>query len=89
MRQTINGADFRRLILSAAASIEIHKQKLSQSNRRANDLAAQVEKMKKQILELWEELPPTFVSSSETGLGRQEILDYIESVLENLKEENK
>jgi GTP-binding protein len=45
--------------------------------------------MKKQILELWEELPPTFVSSSETGLGRQEILDYIESVLENIKEENK
>ena len=54
-----------------------------------NALAAQVDKMKKQILELWEELPPTFVSSSETGLGRQEILDYIESVLENLKEENK
>ena len=54
-----------------------------------NALAAQVEKMKKQILELWEELPPTFVSSSETGLGRQEILDYIESVLENIKEENK
>ena len=32
MRQTINGADFRRLILSAAASIEIHKQKLNDLN---------------------------------------------------------
>jgi GTP-binding protein len=40
--------------------------------------------MKKQILEHWEELPPTFVSSSETGLGREEILNYIESVLADL-----
>ena len=32
MRQTINGADFRRLMLSAAASIEIHKQKLNDLN---------------------------------------------------------
>ena len=52
-----------------------------------NALAAQIEKNKQQILELWEELPPTFVSSSETGLGREEILDYIGSVLESLKEQ--
>ena len=32
MRQTINGADFRRLVLSAAASIEIHKQQLNDLN---------------------------------------------------------
>ena len=32
MRQTINGADFRRLIISAAASIEIHKQQLNELN---------------------------------------------------------
>jgi GTP-binding protein len=53
-----------------------------------NALAGQVEKNKKQILELWEELPPTFISSSETGLGREEILGYIESVLESIKENN-
>ena len=52
-------------------------------------LAKQIDKMKAQILELWEELPPTFVSSSETGLGREEILGYIGSVLETLKEEDK
>ena len=50
-------------------------------------LEAQIEKMKAQILELWEELPPTFVTSSETGLGREEILEYIGSVLETIKEE--
>ena len=32
MRQTINGTDFRRLMLSAAASIEIHKQQLNELN---------------------------------------------------------
>ncbi|MBR3973303.1 MAG: DAK2 domain-containing protein [Oscillospiraceae bacterium] len=32
MRQTINGADFRRLVISAAASIEIHKQQLNDLN---------------------------------------------------------
>ena len=32
MRQTINGADFRRLILSAAAAIEIHKQPINELN---------------------------------------------------------
>ena len=32
MRQTINGADFRRMIISAAASIEIHKQALNELN---------------------------------------------------------
>ena len=32
MRQTINGADFRRLMISAAASIEINKQKLNELN---------------------------------------------------------
>ena len=32
MRQTINGADFRRLVISAAAGIEINKQKLNDLN---------------------------------------------------------
>ena len=32
MRQTMNGADFRRLVISAAASIEIHKQTLNELN---------------------------------------------------------
>ena len=32
MRQTINGAEFRRLIISAAASIEINKQTLNELN---------------------------------------------------------
>ena len=51
-----------------------------------NALAAQIEKNKQKILEHWEELPPTFVSSSESGQGREEILNYIDSVLKSLNE---
>ena len=50
-------------------------------------LEKQIGKIKSQILERWEELPPTFVSSSETGLGREDILEYIGSVLESLDQE--
>ena len=46
--------------------------------------AAQVEKNKARLLEEWEELPPVFVSSSVSGLGREEILNYIGTVLQNL-----
>ena len=50
-----------------------------------NALAAQIEKNKQKILELWEELPPVFVRSSETSQGREEILNYIESVLNTME----
>ncbi len=32
------------------------------------------------LLEFWEELPPVFVTSSESGAGREELLDYIEQL---------
>lgn len=48
----------------------------------------QIEKNRQMILEHWEELPPVFVSSSETGLGKDEILDYIGSILETLDNKN-
>ena len=49
-----------------------------------NVLKAQVEKNKLRLLESWEELPPVFVSSSETAMGKEEILDYIDRVLKSL-----
>ncbi|MBP3562807.1 MAG: YihA family ribosome biogenesis GTP-binding protein [Bacteroidales bacterium] len=54
-----------------------------------NALAAQIDRMKAQILEHWEDLPPTFISSAETGLGREEILGYIEEVLAGMEQESK
>ena len=49
-----------------------------------NALAARIEENNKTLLEYWEELPPVFVSSSETGAGKDEITDYIENVLKSL-----
>lgn len=36
----------------------------------------------------WEELPPIFATSSEKGTGREEILDYINTINNNLKNGN-
>jgi len=43
-----------------------------------------VEAFKQAMLETWEELPPIFVSSATTGKGREEIVDYIDTVNENI-----
>ncbi|MDE5660468.1 MAG: ribosome biogenesis GTP-binding protein YihA/YsxC [Muribaculaceae bacterium] len=45
-----------------------------------NALAANIDSYKRQLLRQWEELPPIFVTSSETGLGREALLDYIEEL---------
>ena len=39
-----------------------------------------VEAYKKALLETWEELPPIFVTSAEKKQGRDDVLDYIESI---------
>lgn len=35
---------------------------------------------KKEMLKIWEEMPPAFITSSETGEGKEELLDYIEEI---------
>ena len=47
----------------------------------AAQLRRSVERYSKVLKEQWEELPPIFTSSSEKGLGREEILDFIEKCL--------
>lgn len=49
-------------------------------------LKDKVTKYKERLLEEWEELPPVFVTSSETGLGGEELTEYIESVTASLKD---
>ena len=43
-------------------------------------LQENVEAYKTRLLEEWEELPPVFVTSSETGLGGEELTAYIENL---------
>lgn len=41
----------------------------------------------KKLSDTWEELPPYFITSSETRIGREEVLDYIEKINMTLKGE--
>ena len=46
----------------------------------------QIERNMELLRGKWEELPPVFESSSETGLGKDDILDYIDSILDSEKD---
>jgi GTP-binding protein len=48
-----------------------------------NALAKSIEQNKQILLRYWEELPPLFVTSSLNNKGREEILDYIGSIIQN------
>ena len=47
-------------------------------------LEKQIEANKKELLKYWEELPPVFVTSSEKHIGREEVLEYIQTILNTL-----
>ena len=47
-------------------------------------LQQQILKNKGRLLEDWEELPPCFVTSSTKGTGKEEVLDYIGTILQTL-----
>ena len=48
-------------------------------------LASNIEAYKKELLSEWEELPPVFVTSSETAMGRDELLAYITDINKSLE----
>lgn len=43
-------------------------------------LERNIETYKTKMLEFWEEMPKHFVTSAEKGTGREEVLDYIDSI---------
>ncbi|HQB27941.1 MAG TPA: ribosome biogenesis GTP-binding protein YihA/YsxC [Paludibacter sp.] len=45
-----------------------------------NQLNENISLYKEKLLESWEELPPIFITSSEKGVGREELLGYIEKI---------
>ncbi|HHT35383.1 MAG: YihA family ribosome biogenesis GTP-binding protein [Bacteroidia bacterium] len=52
-------------------------------------LLMNVNAYKEKMLESWEELPPIFVTSSEKGQGRAELLDYINQINRSLSDGGK
>ena len=47
-------------------------------------LQQNIDNYKTELLKSWEELPPIFITSSEKRTGREELLDYIESINKGL-----
>ena len=52
----------------------------------AGKVAGNVEAYNAKLTETWEELPPIFITSSETRVGKEELLGYIDSVNKSLKD---
>lgn len=53
---------------------------------KAGALRTNVNKFLNRLMEQWEELPPHFITSSETRTGRTELLDYIEQIVKSCNE---
>ena len=55
----------------------------------SSKLNKQISSYKKKLLNTWETLPMTFLTSSSTGLGRKEFLDFIDGVNEDVAKDFK
>ena len=55
----------------------------------SSKLNKQITSYKKKLLDSWETLPMTFLTSSSTGLGRKEFLDFIDGVNEDVAKDFK
>ena len=49
----------------------------------------QITSYKKKLLDTWETLPMTFLTSSTTGLGRKEFLEFIDGVNQDVAKDFK
>ena len=55
----------------------------------SSKLNKQITSYKKKLLNSWETIPTSFITSSSTGLGRKEFLDFIEDVNEDVAKDFK
>ncbi len=55
---------------------------------KVNELKTNVQRFLDTLSEEWEELPPHFITSSESKRGREEFLDYIDQLNRSLAEQN-
>jgi GTP-binding protein len=55
----------------------------------SSKLNKQITSYKKKLLHTWETLPMTFLTSSSTGLGRKEFLDFIDGVNQDVAKDFK
>ena len=51
----------------------------------SSKLNKQITSYKKKLLNHWESVPTSFITSSSTGMGRKEFLEFIDGVNEDVK----
>ena len=54
---------------------------------RAGERKKNIQTFLQTLQEQWEELPPHFVTSSEKGEGRNELLDYMDSIIKEVSQQ--
>ena len=52
----------------------------------SSKLNKQITSYKKKLLQYWESLPTSFITSSQTSFGREEFLNFIEGINEDVKD---
>lgn len=70
--------EFIRWVAEAGIPLALIFTKADKLSRAA--LGRNLEAYRAKLAEEWEELPPIFVTSSETRYGREELLEYIDSI---------
>lgn len=70
--------EFIRWVAEAGIPLALIFTKADKLSRAA--LGRNLEAYRARLAEEWEELPPIFVTSSETAYGREELLEYIDSI---------
>ncbi len=56
---------------------------------KVKDVEESVNKFETEMLKYWEQIPPIFVSSSTTKVGRKELLHYIDTLNKRIKKQEK
>ena len=51
-----------------------------------NKVRGNVQTFLRELAKEWEELPPHFITSSQSGTGREELLKYIDAINKEVKE---
>jgi GTP-binding protein len=50
-----------------------------------SDLNIRINSYKEKLMETWEEIPPVFITSADTAMGKEELLNYIDEINSTLK----
>jgi GTP-binding protein len=76
----VNDLDFIHWLGSKHIPLAVALTKADKLSR--NELAKSISLYKNTLLKTWDELPPFFITSSETKTGREEVLGFIENAIQ-------